>query len=657
MKIKEYIISKIFDKDTITNLIKKETSFVRNGSIYSVRPKNPIRNYLNLIYAIVNKRANAIANLQIEPITIDGKELPVNHWIYGFLKKANPFQTFIEFLKQISYSLDYYGNAFIGVEYKNTGDGYNFYVLPTRKTEAIIDSTGKKIYTFKQSVDISKFSINDIIHIKEARTEINDVSDILNGVPSNLIASSQIIGIEKEILEFIFRYFERDTVPPLVLKVSENFTDEEWQQFKTRWQEVSKDYQILGVLENGGEIEPVIDESRQVTTIKDIDEAIMTRLCSIWGVPMALITSKYQNRDTAYLQLNDFYTNTIYPIANNILQEINDFLKDENIELVIKENDYSDKRTNLDYQLQLFQAGVITRDELREYLGLSIENNTEPKKTKSIKKRPDEIKKSELTNEFLDEFYDGWLKKLDRDETTMQEALKKTFSELEKYINDKTNKYRKSITKDVFDDINIVGDLKQIIDENEINEIVAKTTQKARELIAKEGIEKASKLTNFHIPELDLNEMVKTVVGENFDKIKISSNSLTKELVNILRNIVEGGSYFDIDDILERFKKEASEYLKSIKMNRIKTIARTVTTAINGTAQSEVWSRQGLKMMWLSSRDKRVRDDHKTADKQMKFSLTPVGYLVGGEEMPSPARGNKAENNVNCRCIQFPIKE
>lgn len=619
--------------------------------IDTYKPIKKIANdyFSNLIVTLINKRSQAIANLEITALTTNNEPLSEEHWLSKLINtNANPLQSINELLSSISISLDYYGNAFILTQANNSFISALYIIPPTMVKDIIYNDEGQREYVLSKEFKNLHLDFTDIIHIKNVNYSLSSISDIvLRGEPYLLNASKELVKIENEINSFLQRYFNRDMIPPLVLRTAQTLTDVEWQQIRDRWNAVIKDYPILGLLEGGMEVNSVADGQFHTNNIKEINDIITTKLCSLWGVPPALITSQYQNRDTAYLQMNDFYNNTIFPIATNIIQTINGYLARYNLKLSIKNYDYSDQRSDNEFKLELFRLGVIEKDELREFLGLP----------KSVKQQNDqEVEDSNKTKanfDKYDEYYFDWLKKLDRDETTLKQDYIKAIDKIDKVIKSKITNMTKSIHKDGEYLINP----QSIITAEEIEEILNEATKKSREDITKKAIEKASSDVDIKLPEQTIQRIKDKVIELNYNKIKINSETLSKEVAEILRKIIASNAYTSVDDILERFYKEINnKFNNEYKTSRVNAVVRTISTGINSTAQVEVWSSQNINMMWLSTRDKRVRDAHKEADKQIRLSKTPVGYLVGGEELPAPAMGNRADNNVNCRCLNFPLK-
>lgn len=106
--------------------------------------------------------------------------------------------------------------------------------------------------------------------------------------------------------------------------------------------------------------------------------------------------------------------------------------------------------------------------------------------------------------------------------------------------------------------------------------------------------------------------------------------------------------------------KEVKKVWKEISTARARLIARTETTTAAGFAQMETAKEFTIKLdkVWISARDSRTRQDHRTADGQrVKME---EDFMIGGAKMAHPGdpRGG-AGNCCNCRCtVAFvPQKE
>ncbi|SDE58330.1 phage portal protein, HK97 family [Priestia aryabhattai B8W22] len=119
----------------------------------------------------------------------------------------------------------------------------------------------------------------------------------------------------------------------------------------------------------------------------------------------------------------------------------------------------------------------------------------------------------------------------------------------------------------------------------------------------------------------------------------------TKDLI---RNVIALGQEEGLSVV--EIAKAIRERYDGFTKRRAEVIARTETVASSNFGSMASAKQTGLnpKKVWVSSRDKRVRDTHEGVDGTM------VGideeFHVGGDAMLHPGGGSKASENVNCRC-------
>jgi HK97 family phage portal protein len=133
------------------------------------------------------------------------------------------------------------------------------------------------------------------------------------------------------------------------------------------------------LLDQGMTYEAVQMLTLQDTDLANLKEQTMKRICSLYGVPAAMagITdSKYNNTQT---MLDEFYKTTMYPILVNVQQKLKAQLFNgyPNLCVQFETNDFL-KGAALDqmnFATAGVNAGIMTPNEAREYLGMcSIEN-------------------------------------------------------------------------------------------------------------------------------------------------------------------------------------------------------------------------------------------------------------------------------------------
>lgn len=123
---------------------------------------------------------------------------------------------------------------------------------------------------------------------------------------------------------------------------------------------------------------------------------------------------------------------------------------------------------------------------------------------------------------------------------------------------------------------------------------------------------------------------------------------VTETTKDLIRNVIAMG--MDEGQGVTKIAQAIRERYEGFTKRRSETIARTETVSASNFGSMASAQQTGLNPMkvWVSSRDKRVRDTHKDVDGVM------VGmneeFHVGGDTMLFPGGGSLAKENVHCRC-------
>ena len=100
--------------------------------------------------------------------------------------------------------------------------------------------------------------------------------------------------------------------------------------------------------------------------------------------------------------------------------------------------------------------------------------------------------------------------------------------------------------------------------------------------------------------------------------------------------------------------KEFRELSKFQSRRIIRTEATNAANRANLDTAQRLFPGQVFEKQWVSAKDGRTRDSHRRANGQK----TSIGgqFFVGGELLPHPGAGSKAENNIFCRCAVIPVR-
>ncbi len=698
------LISWVLNRKAIKKAISEQTQelFRSLSTQTNIAPKSIVPfnvAFANLCFAVMYERAKPFAIAKNQVMTVTGKDeilepINKNHWLYMlFNNRPNPYINWYELKILVSLWLDFYGNAYLWNDIQR-GKPNQVWILPSSFIQPKI-GTDRLIshYELKQGSFTKIYPIEEIIHFKTQRPNpFNFVENFVIGQPLLLQAAAVSVGADKELVEYLHSFFERDTIPPLVMTTDKTLTTSEWETKKQTWNVAFKDYKLTGLIEDGAKIQalPGSVGNASFSSLKVIDDSMILRICSDFGVPPAWVQTKFANKATAEVVANKFFDFTLEPLILNYEETLANYYSqyDDKIDFFHKPFKYIDPDREFANAIELYKAGVITRNELRTSQGLeSIEGGdiylfdgnyktldqilttdvSEPPSTKP-KQLKDEVLKvyGFLSHEWKDipesvkvahwKKYDAMnSKEADEIEKDVIIAFEKMHRDLKKKLKAFYNKdFAGTLIKsNLLENLNMgvsVDDWELImIDETEVN---------IKKLI-KKVLNESLKDVGSNLTESDFAKEIRKMTKDSTDRIKLSANTAAEDLGKTIKQVIDDNPLASSKELLDEISKRIDYKFNDVYTeSRAKMIARTTATYSNGSAQSSAWSKVGLKMSWLSRRDKKVRKDHDKADGQLKRNIgaNKGKYHVDGEWLTHPGAGTIAANNVNCRCQQFPRK-
>ncbi len=131
------------------------------------------------------------------------------------------------------------------------------------------------------------------------------------------------------------------------------------------------------------------------------------------------------------------------------------------------------------------------------------------------------------------------------------------------------------------------------------------------------------------------------------NKVKSVNKTIKQKLSSIINDNFQKGTGFN------DMAKEITSQFRTFSRIRALTIARTETTASAGRGSwegAQVVS-GSVRKIWIVNLDGKERETHRLAGSQYKEGI-PLNehFIVGGDSMITPATGNIAKENCNCRC-------
>ena len=392
---------------------KKHSDYIQEGYI-----QNPI------VYRCIEERAKGVSTLELEihkNTVTDGKskkEVLLNHPIIELLNTPNPFQNRKELLKLIVMNLDTSGSAFILATKDSTGFPIELNILPS------IDMTiveGKNMfplqYVYKKgTADQKEYPIDqatgysDVLCIKFANPlhPQQGLSPMSPGYGS--------VDIFNQGLKFNASLLKNGGRPSGLMSFNGELTDEQYSKVKESIQQNWQGTHNAGsipILEGGMTWQELGKSPKDMDWLQGMDAAAMY-IASVFGVPFPLVipsSATFNNVKDARIAL---YENTIIPLAQDILEPLEDWLVKmyKKADKKAKNGTYDNlcltynpekilalearRNEKADRLVKLVGGGLITPNEAREELGwdtidspdantlLSLDKVSEPSSSNSL---------------------------------------------------------------------------------------------------------------------------------------------------------------------------------------------------------------------------------------------------------------------------------
>jgi len=691
----------IYEKDVFSNFF----------SNYSYKTAVTIEDaFANLTFSIIWKRANILANESKQKSTLflesGNNEIPAdkNNWLSQLMNnKPNGFYNWWWTKALLQQWLDYFGNAYL---YTPVLKGFpnRAYVLPANKVKPMVTSGIVTSYLVRHSATKYQIDAKEIAHFKTMQPDLSDWnSNFISGTPMLLNASVASIGADKELIEYVHEYFLRSAVSPFIVSFQEKKTTEELEKWKAMWEDKVKEYPVVAAVDGGASVAPLTgsDKNSSFGTLPQIDDTIIVRLGNIWGIAPALITSNFNARATMEVLEQQFYKNTIDPLLTDFESVLTEHFRqwDTRVKFNHEPLTYTDPNTIFERRMKLIEKGILNRDEIRLEVGLeaipdgdiyllpsnitTIEKITQEPSEPEPEEEPEIIEEPEEDAEKAFKKIDNIkaIDFLDMDFEDIPESFKLLFWHKFDKIARKYEKNLESSVVDSYEEIHKTINLDNFYNlfksdkpnETKYNSIVTKwenifventsepTTQLIIAVLKESLIEVGENPVDYGLKDLksdsDFIKELKRLVKDSTDKIKISANTTAEETGKLIKQVVEDNPLMSKANLLKEIETRIDSRFNDVyTKSRSAMIAQTSATYSTGSSQTLAWKQVGLKMSWLTQRDSKVRSAHRKADGQKKNMKTGM-YKVDDEFLTHPAAGTKPENNVNCRCSQFPSKK
>jgi len=352
------------------------------------------------VVACVNAKARALAQLPIKIMAYDADGKMVDaisdpnvsardkakaKAVYNLLTNPNHYQSAFEFWFQWSMWYDLSGETFTALwrkdQLNSTQTPMEMYLLDSTLITAQITPT--RYPTYRLSTSTYGFNKDEpldyfqVIHASEMAWQGSA------GWNKGILAN-ELVSLDSDIDSYANFIMLNGAKPSGMFVTDQVIPDAKFKEIAARLKEAwtsltgsrSTDLSKPGqgmLLDNGMKYMPLNMLTLQDADAAKLKEQTMKRICGVFGVPPAMIgigDSKYNNTQT---MLDEFYKSTMLPLITNIQQKFGTALLSgyPNLCIQFQTQDFL-KGAPLDqmnYTVAGVNAGIITPNEAREYLG------------------------------------------------------------------------------------------------------------------------------------------------------------------------------------------------------------------------------------------------------------------------------------------------
>lgn len=627
------------------------------------------------VFACLQMRANGLMSVDMQSyreLNWEKEELANSHWINRLLSNPNPYFTTSQIMKGISNWYDVNGNVFLWTPTLGHDVPLQMWVLnPTRMRVVRGGDNFIKKYVY-QSANDGAFEIpeNEICHIANIFPSSAKPDELIGmnifgrGLVSAVLPYAQIDG---EVSDYLQRLFANNAVPPLVVTSTENVDAELWQSLKEQWNEALPNYKLRALL-SGGLNMSLPPEMQIGISYDSVSKDVRSQIAQVFGVPSGMLTGEFQNRATAEVQYAVFRQQTIDPVAIYIAEELTRHFRRFENDVLIQAQPYEFADVDSQIKQEEFELkyGIKTINDARRERGYDAINggdvpmlvnglvpiDTVVNMPKPVPVQPRALQGANLgivPRSFPMQTAEARAEHWRQYDEMSQSIASKLGIVVESFVQEFEAKTLLAFDEgyDIASQMNLT---EQMIEELTVT-VNNATMQVTQEVLAEFGMGREDLSGEFgqQIQQMtiDLNNNIVASIEDSMDVIK------RDVIETVAKNATQPKEV--IAEILQR-------QFKTLSTSRVNAIAQTTATSVTTGTQKGVFTSMGIKSMWNSRRDGRVRPSHKRMDGQKENEMgwfefndgtmidRPAGRSQGG-------RSVKVENIVNCRCYLFPVQE
>ena len=331
--------------------------------------------YRSYAFACINARAENTAKAKLFLFKKQQKDKPVQITEHPFLDLIGRNNihglSFFELIFSIIVQLDLFGNSYVYYPKNILGMPADMILLSDPSKVKINRMKDMKLkYILREGTNETEYTSDEIIHFKFP-SPVN-----MTYGKSTISAIIDILKSEIQQSNYQLSFYRNDARPGTVLEMPGDLSESHYNRLITRWNnryKGSKNSNKVTVLDNGMKISRMDNSPKEIDFINSRRE-VRDEIFSIFRVPKVVLAITDQvNYANAYAGLTSFILNTIIPLSKFIESKLDSFVKmnyDQSLTLKLEYDTFENEEVKLNQHRMLIETGTITKNELREMVGL-----------------------------------------------------------------------------------------------------------------------------------------------------------------------------------------------------------------------------------------------------------------------------------------------
>lgn len=370
--------------------------FLNNGQNNDLADFTAIQLYMDAMpfFNAVDMRARNFAAIPIRVWDKSKNEFLDDHPVLDLLENPNADTTQLEFLYQYASYFDITGDSFLFAGGRVTAPALELATIPPQRTtfgfgnQFGILHVPDTITVTTVGQGASVFEANDVDGmIRFYEREDRELWHTRQFNPLRSASNFRGMSRAKPVFLEIQQYLSGNNTNWSMLKRGtrlsmawvnnrgEALTETQWDRMQEEAEKYKGDMNAGGTPILDGMDVKIIQQTNRDMEFKDLQEAMLSRISTVYGIPLALLLDKamtLNNLETSMLQLFD---NAVIPLTNYLYAELTGFLlkrypDSENLEFRFNEGDITALRVRIiESAERQNKLGVNTINEIRTLIG------------------------------------------------------------------------------------------------------------------------------------------------------------------------------------------------------------------------------------------------------------------------------------------------